>query len=70
MGKNCILAASSATIVDQILEDGWIYIGLPAKKFRKNPFFDDNLENKFHHVKDTRALQAEIFKTYEKGKFK
>ena len=68
--KNCILAASSATRVDQILEDGWIYIGLPAKKFRKNPFFEINLEDKIKHVRDTKTLQAEIFKTYVKGKFK
>ena len=68
IGKNCILAASSATTVDQKLEDSWIYIGLPAKKYRKNPFFEENLENKITHVIDTEALQAEIFKTYEKGK--
>ena len=68
IGKNCILAASSATTVDQYLEPNWIYIGLPAKKYRKNPFFEENLENKITHVIDTDALQAEIFKTYEKGK--
>jgi hypothetical protein len=69
VGKNCILAASSATIVDQTLEEGWIYVGLPAKKFRKNPFFEDNLENRIHHVKDTRVLQKKIWKTYDKGRF-
>jgi acetyltransferase-like isoleucine patch superfamily enzyme len=70
VGKNCILAASSATAVDQILEDGWIYIGLPAKRYRLNPFYEDDLEDKLSFVTDTTTLQAKIYKTYEKGKFK
>ena len=68
IGKNSTLGAMGITHINQILEPNWIYIGLPAKKYRKNPFFEENLENKITHVIDTDALQAEIFKTYEKGK--
>jgi acetyltransferase-like isoleucine patch superfamily enzyme len=44
MRKNSILAGSSMTTVGQDLEEGWVYIGAPAKKYKKNVFFDDNLE--------------------------
>ncbi|MFX0029338.1 MAG: hypothetical protein ACFE8B_09020 [Candidatus Hermodarchaeota archaeon] len=44
MRKNSILAGSSMTTVGQELEEGWIYLGAPAKKYKKNVFFDDNLE--------------------------
>jgi len=44
IGQNCILTSSSTTIVNQELEDGWIYSGVPAKKFKKNRFFEDHLE--------------------------
>lgn len=44
MKKNTILAGSSMTTVGQELEEDWIYLGAPAKKFKKNVFFDDGLE--------------------------
>lgn len=44
IGKNCILAGASAAMVGQKLEEGWIYIGAPAKKYKKNLFFEDGLE--------------------------
>lgn len=44
MGENSILAGSSLTTVGQELEEGWVYLGAPAKKYKKNVFFDDNLE--------------------------
>ncbi len=44
IGENCILASSSTTNVNQELEDGWIYSGVPAKKHKKNRFFEDGLE--------------------------
>lgn len=44
IGKNCILAASSVTTVNQELEEGWIYSGIPAKKDKKNRFFEDGME--------------------------
>jgi hypothetical protein len=44
ISKNCILAASSTTTIGQELEEGYVYLGVPAKKFKKNVFFEDGLE--------------------------
>lgn len=44
MKKNTILAGNSLTTVGQELEEGWVYIGAPARKFKKNVFFEDGLE--------------------------
>jgi len=44
MKKDSVLAASSLTTVDQELEEGWVYLGAPAKKYRKDVFFEDGLE--------------------------
>ena len=41
ISKNCILNTWSSTMVGQELEEGWIYNGGPAKKFKKNRFFED-----------------------------
>jgi carbonic anhydrase/acetyltransferase-like protein (isoleucine patch superfamily) len=41
IGKNCIINTWSSTLVGQELEEGWIYNGYPAKKFKKNRFFED-----------------------------
>ncbi|MFX0154808.1 MAG: hypothetical protein ACFE9Q_09800 [Candidatus Hodarchaeota archaeon] len=43
--RNSILAGSSMTTVGQELEEGWVYLGGPAKKFKKNVFFEDGLED-------------------------
>ncbi len=45
MKKDSILAGSSMTTVGQELEEGWVYLGAPAKKYKKNVFFEDDLEN-------------------------
>ena len=45
MKKNSILAGSSMTTVGQELEENWVYLGAPAKKFKKNVFFEDGLED-------------------------
>jgi hypothetical protein len=45
LGKNTILAGPSLTTVGQKLEEGWIYLGAPAKKIKKNVFFQDGLED-------------------------
>lgn len=42
--RNCILTAHSITTVNQELEEGWIYSGIPAEKFRVNKFFEEGLE--------------------------
>jgi len=46
IGKNCVLAASSVAVVGQELENEFIYVGIPAKKFKKNRFFEDGLIEK------------------------
>jgi len=43
--RNSIVAASSVTTVGQEIEEGWIYVGIPAKKFKKNRFFEDGLKD-------------------------
>ena len=45
IGKNAILAAHSSTTVGQKLEEDWIYLGIPAKKFKQNKYYEDNLES-------------------------
>ncbi len=59
--KNSVLAANSVATVGQELEEGWIYVGVPATKYKKNRFFEDGLENVLGDVKDVENLR----KTYE-----
>ncbi|MFX0143817.1 MAG: DapH/DapD/GlmU-related protein [Candidatus Hodarchaeota archaeon] len=66
IGQKCILAANSVTTVGQILEDGYIYAGIPAKKFKKNYFFEDGLEDKIGHVEDVEALREKYEQIYVK----
>jgi hypothetical protein len=54
------------TTVGQILENGWVYVGIPAKKFKKNYFFEDGLEDKLGYVKDVEALREKYEKIYTK----
>lgn len=44
IGNNSVLAANSVTTIGQVLIDNWIYVGIPAKEFKENRFFDDGLE--------------------------
>ncbi|MFW9971517.1 MAG: DapH/DapD/GlmU-related protein [Candidatus Odinarchaeota archaeon] len=44
MRKNSILGGHSMTTVGQELDESYIYIGAPAKKFKKNIYFEDGLE--------------------------
>ncbi|MFX0025001.1 MAG: DapH/DapD/GlmU-related protein [Candidatus Hermodarchaeota archaeon] len=44
MNKNSVLAASSLTTIGQELEEGWVYLGAPAKKYKEDVFFEDGLE--------------------------
>lgn len=43
--KNSILGGHSMTTIGQVLEEEWIYLGAPAKKFKKNVFFEEGLES-------------------------
>ncbi|MFW9879599.1 MAG: DapH/DapD/GlmU-related protein, partial [Candidatus Thorarchaeota archaeon] len=66
IGQHCILAANSVTTVGQKLETGWIYVGIPAKKFKKNYFFEDGLEDKLGNVEDIEALRRRYEEIYTK----
>ena len=44
MNANSILGGHSMTTVRQELEKNWVSLGAPAKKFKKNVFFEDGLE--------------------------
>lgn len=74
IGKKCILAANSVTTVGQVLESEWIYVGLPAKKFKKNYFFEDGLEDKIGGVEDVESLREKYeqvyIKRYDEMKYK
>ncbi|KKM65923.1 hypothetical protein LCGC14_1486350 [marine sediment metagenome] len=65
IGKNCVLAASSVAMVGQELEDGWIYVGIPAKKFKKNRFFEDGLRDIIGKgIEDEEALRKKYEDLY------
>jgi len=66
IGKRSVLAANSVTIVGQELEDGYIYVGVPAKKYKKNRFFEDSLEDVLGHVKDVEGLRQKYEEIYIK----
>ncbi len=66
IGKSCILAANSVTTVEQVLEPGWIYVGIPAKKYKINYFFEDGLEDKLGQVEDVEVLRKKYEEIYTK----
>lgn len=66
IGNKCIVAANSVTTVEQELEEGYIYVGVPAKKFKKNVFFEDGLKDRIGQVKDVEELRKEYEKIYTK----
>ena len=67
MGKNCILAANSMTTVGQELEDNWVYLGLPAKKYKKNRFYEDGLEDILDkYITDVNDIRERYEKLYTK----
>ena len=70
IGNNCILAANSSTVVEQDLEENWIYVGIPAKKFKKNYFFEDGLEGLIGHVDDIESLRERYEELYTKSYLK
>ncbi|MFW9988007.1 MAG: DapH/DapD/GlmU-related protein [Candidatus Odinarchaeota archaeon] len=64
--NKCILAANSVTTIGQVLEKNFIYVGIPAKKFKKNFFFEDGLENRIGHVEDVEKLREKYEEIYTK----
>ncbi len=63
IGRNSIVNTWSCTIVGQELEEGWIYNGSPAKKFKKNKFLDDNIQDKIKGV--SKGLE-DLWEKYDK----
>ncbi len=51
VGENCAIGALSTTELGQVLEPGWVYTGVPAKKFKLNqldldaPIPDEDLDD-------------------------
>jgi len=66
IGKRSVLAANSVSIVGQELEDGYIYVGVPAKKYKKNRFFEDGLEERIEHREDVEGLRQKYEEMYIK----
>ena len=66
MGENSVLAANSVTIIGQELEEGWIHVGVPAKKFKKNRFFEDGLEDILGQIEDVEDLRKKYEELYIK----
>ena len=66
IGKNCVLAANSVTTVGQELEEGWVYVGVPAKQYKKNRFFEDGLEKVLGHVENVDELRKKYEELYIK----
>jgi acetyltransferase-like isoleucine patch superfamily enzyme len=64
MRKNSILASFSSTLIDQELEEGWIYLGVPAQKHKKNRFIEDNIEDLIGQVKDNEELRKKYEDDY------
>jgi len=65
VGKNCVLAALSVALVGQDLEENWIYVGIPAKKFKKNRFFEDGLIKKIgKRTEDEEVLRKKYEDLY------
>ncbi|TKJ20578.1 MAG: hypothetical protein CEE43_12170 [Promethearchaeota archaeon Loki_b32] len=61
MKKNSILAGSSMTTVGQELDENWIYLGAPAKRFKKNVFYDEGLEEIIKKQLEKRTESQEKF---------
>ena len=53
------------TTVGQVLEKDWVYLGAPAKKFKKNVFFEDGLEEiiaqQEQDIKDLRKKYETLY---------
>ena len=73
--KRSVVASNSVTTVNQILDEGYIYVGVPAKVLKRNWFFEDGLQDKLGQVEDVEALREKYEKMYlkrvdEKPKYK
>jgi len=62
INKNSILGGHSMTTVGQELEENFIYLGAPAKKYKKNVFQEDGLEE---IIKEQMKREIESKEKYE-----
>jgi len=67
IGENCILAAHSLTTVDQRLEKNWIYVGIPAEKYKLNEFNKDGLEELIELNIDVDGIREKYEQLYDRG---
>jgi carbonic anhydrase/acetyltransferase-like protein (isoleucine patch superfamily) len=65
--ENSVLAAHSLTTVEQHLEKNWIYVGIPAEKFKINRFNEDDLEDLIELNFDVDGIREKYEKLYERG---
>ena len=65
--ENCVLAAHSLTTVEQHLEKDWIYVGIPAEKYKINGFNEDGLEELIELNIDVDGIREKYEKLYERG---
>lgn len=67
IGRNVILAANSTTHVDQQLDEDWIYIGVPAKKYKENKYYEEGIEEKMiESILDINVLRKKYELLYLK----
>ncbi|MHA2289539.1 MAG: hypothetical protein ACXABG_12205 [Promethearchaeota archaeon] len=64
--KRSVLASNSVTTVNQVLDEGFIYVGVPAKILKRNYFFEDGLQDKLGQVEDVEALREKYEEMYLK----
>lgn len=64
IGKNAVLSSWSLTTVGQQLEDGWVYHGTPARKYKENKFFEDGLEEKIKFKVGSEKRLDEMYRKY------
>jgi serine acetyltransferase len=60
--KNSILAGSSMTTIGQVLDENFIYLGAPAKKYKKNVFIEDGLEDIIEREFKEQAISTAQYK--------
>jgi len=65
--ENCVLAAHSLTTVEQHLDKNWIYVGIPAEKYKVNSFNEDGLEELIELNIDVDGIREKYEKLYERG---
>jgi len=65
IGRNTILAANSLTTMGQKLDENWIYLGIPAQKFKENRYNDDDieliLEESIEDIEELRKLYELLY---------